>query len=116
MPRSFYRIVKTERPSAADFTPKATLSEEVLKRRPEIARLVTGISFFDDVELARKKALSFPMLGDYLAEIIVPDTSSLKFERTTTSRGHYTLWADPEQVLGLVVRVEPVRPARLSSS
>jgi len=116
MSRSFYRIVKTEAPTAADFLSKPAVAQELLDKRPELARILTGISVFDGIELARKKALRFPMLGEFLAEISVTETPPLHFERTTTSRGHYTLWGDPEQLLELVVRVEPVLPVRLSSS
>ena len=63
------------------------MAQDILDRRPDLARLATGISMFDMVELARKKALHFPVLGDFLAEVIVPDGSSLPVERTTTSRG-----------------------------
>ena|SRR5579884_2345190 len=110
MPRTFYRIVKSSPPTDDDFVPKVVVAQAVLAKRPDLARLMTGISVFDDVELARKKAVQFPVLGDLLAEVTIPDDSPIRFERTTSSRGHYTMWGDQTQLRQLVTRIEPVGP------
>lgn len=92
MPQIFYRIVRSDPPAIDDFSPKVNVAQDVLDKRPELVHLVAGISVFDDIELARKKAIRFPMLGALLAEVTVPDDSSVRFERTTSSRGHHTMW------------------------
>ena len=80
----------------------------MLRGRPDLARLATGISAFGTAELARKKALQCPVLGTFIAELVLSDESGVQAERTTTSRGHYTLWARPERLLELVREVWPV--------
>lgn len=52
-----------------------------------------------------------PWLGEgFLAEIVLPDADpQFRFERTTKSDGHYTLWGDPTAMLEHVVRVTPIR-------
>ena len=51
-----------------------------------------------------------PWLGEgYVAELRVPAAGAIRYERTTKSRGHYTLWGDPEVMRRSVVRVTPIR-------
>jgi hypothetical protein len=100
-----YRIVLTDPPSHADFLSEA--SRGITRRvRPEYERLRSGVSVFDTEERARQRAAKWPWLGGFIAELDLPDEGgSIRYERTTDSRGHYTLWGQPEDLTGRVVRV-----------
>jgi hypothetical protein len=50
------------------------------------------------------------MLGRFLAELDLSNVTDVRFERTTPSKGHYTVWGTPERLLSAVVRVIQVRP------
>jgi hypothetical protein len=50
----------------------------------------------------------FPLLGAFIAEIAIPDDRSIRYERTTTSDGHYTVWGRPDDLLNLVTSVQAV--------
>jgi len=85
-----------------------------------------GISVYDSVERARKKALGVPMLGRFIAVLSFEDhlsgelmegvrigttpTGTLFYARTTKGRGHYTLWGSPLRFLDCVQSVVPVAP------
>jgi hypothetical protein len=74
--------------------------------RPEYERLRSGISVFDNEDRARQRATKWPWLGGHIAELDLPeDGGPIRYERTTESRGHYTVWGRPEDLAGSVVRV-----------
>ena len=105
---TFYRVVRSNPPTEADF-----LSDRE-RGRPEPAdvrllRLMDGLSVFDSEDRARGKAVRYPSLGSFIAALDIPaGDDRFRFERTTTSRGHYTLWGDPATLQRLVTLVVPV--------
>lgn len=112
MPRSFYRIVRTAAPVERDFTSNAALGRTLRDPRPESQRLWTGISVFATEAQARDRANDYPLLGEYIAQLVIPDDAPVRVERTIPrSRGHHTLWGHPGLLTSLVVDVVPVRPA-----
>jgi hypothetical protein len=105
--RTFWRIVRTNPPSEADF-----LSNEAKGLHPrdddaETLRLWSGIPAFATLTQARRMARRVPSLGDFVAELSIPDDPAVRIERTL-GRGHHTLWGDANRLLTSVVRVEPV--------
>lgn len=44
----------------------------------------------------------------FIAVIVLPDGCNIRYERTGKTRGHHTVWGDPEELLGYVSHVEPV--------
>ena len=104
--RTFYRITANP-PTLTDFT-SAIARGRPSPRDPEARRLFDGISVFATEGQARRKALDYPILGDHVARIELPDDSSVRIERTTTSRGHHTIWGEPALLLSCVVSVVPV--------
>jgi hypothetical protein len=103
-----YRIVLTDPPSIADFVSEASRGVE-RRVRPEYARLRSGVSVFDTEDRARQRATKWPWLGGHIAELDLPeDGGPIRYERTTHSRGHYTIWGQPAALAGRVVRVVPV--------
>jgi hypothetical protein len=103
--RTFFRIVTTNPPSVADF-----LSDKARgKARPtDPARrdLYEGLSVYATLAQAWRKARDLPVLGGYVAELRIPDDALVRVERTLrSSRGHHTLWGEPEDLLRFVVAV-----------
>jgi hypothetical protein len=65
---------------------------------------------FNTEDRARQKATRWPWSGGFVAALDIPDEEggAIRYERTTESRGHYTLWGRPEALLARVVRVVEV--------
>lgn len=74
-------------------------------------RLWDGLSAYATPAQARRKARGAPYLGQYIAEIRIPDDALARFEKTG-GPGHYTLWADPAHVLSWVVSIVSVGEAQ----
>ena len=108
-PRRYFRIVQFDPPTLFDF-----LSNEAQGRRPrypldaDAQRLWEGVSVYESWSRARRKAGVSPWLGSFIAELHIPDHAPVHAERTTTSRGHWTLWADAEVLMACVVSVIPI--------
>lgn len=102
-----YRICWTDPPTETDM-----MSNQALGKRPrwpdsEALRLWAGISLFDTAERARSQAMRHPWRGRaFIAALDIP-AGVFQMERTR-SRGHYTLWGEPRDILEYVRRVEPV--------
>ena len=107
VPRSFFRAIRSQHPSWADFL--SNLVRDQPPRRMEVADPLewAGVSVFDSLADARARAQSFPVLGRYVAEVRIPEGASVLI-RPSISAGHWTLIAGPGVLLGLVVRVVPV--------
>jgi len=111
--RVFYRIVWTNPPTIHDVQANPSLLTRPRVGNPEYLRLQTGISVFRTLAQARRTAIARPpWSGDgYIARIVIPDDAEFRIERTTKSRGHYTLWADSKAILSWIDAVEPVKIA-----
>jgi hypothetical protein len=106
MSRVVYRIVVNNPPSDDDLRSYADLGHTVSRPKPELERLMTGISVMGTMEAAIKKAKGRPWLSDaWIAEIVIPNDSALVIEKTTRDPNHYTVWAAVEELRGLVGRV-----------
>ena len=42
-------------------------------------------------------------MGQYIAQLRIPDGAAVRVERTFESRGHHTIWGKPETLLSFVV-------------
>ena len=106
--RIFFRVVRAREATLWDFA-----SNEARGRRPrrpldaEGRRLWRGLSHFDTLAAARAAASRTPELGEFIAEIAVPDDTDVEIEQTGRA-GHYTLWGLPGRLLSYVRRVVPV--------
>src|SRR6266849_4946245 len=96
--RTFYRIVQTDPPTLADFTSHEARGRLPPDREPETLRLHAGLSVYATLAQARRKTRASPALGDYVAELQIPDDAPITWERTLTSSGHHTLWGPPAAV------------------
>jgi hypothetical protein len=103
-----YRIVLTDPPTLDDFASDEALGIPAIGHDPERLRLRGGISAYGTENQARRKARDYPHLGRHIAVLDVLDVGLLRVERTTRSRGHHTLWGDPEAILACVVAIRSV--------
>ena len=55
------------------------------------------------------KATVSPWLGDYVAQVHIPSGEAVRIEQTGRDPFHYTVWAEPEELLSWVVSIIPVR-------
>jgi hypothetical protein len=108
--RTFYRIVWTDPPTREDALSHAARNLAIHVADEEAQRLATGISVFRTVSQARENAQKRPpWLGrGFIARITIPPEATARMERTTRTAGHYTPWAEPEDILRWIDLVEPV--------
>jgi hypothetical protein len=108
---TFYRIVRSEHPGADEFRPKEGFGVPPPDDDPETMRLWSGVSVYLQLSQARRKARGRPWKGRaFIAALTISEDGPCRFERTTASRGHYTIWCDPDELLRCVVSVVPVSP------
>lgn len=105
MPGTLYRIVHADPAPLFDLTSAAALGKSPPDDDPETLRLWDGISVYDTALRAMAKSRRYPWLGAFIARLEIPDDAPVSIERTTKSRGHYTIWADPSLILTCVVEV-----------
>jgi hypothetical protein len=99
MPRRLYRTIKEQRARPDDFrSPKAQGRK---LRNPSLERFFDGVSFWDDAELAKQQADQWPNMGDYIVAVDIPDGIPAE---ETMKPGHYTVWAEAEQLTAWVVQ------------
>jgi hypothetical protein len=104
--RFFYRIVRTNPPTLSDFTSNLGQGKQI-PADPELAAVWDGLSVQSTLAQARRRRKTSPVLGSFIAVIRVPTDGSVRYERTLSSAGHFTIWGDSAQLSGLVVSVEP---------
>lgn len=49
-----------------------------------------------------------PRLGRFIATLVIPDHTPIRIEKTGSSPSHFTLWAEPTDLLACVVSIAPV--------
>lgn len=105
---TFYRITDNP-PTAINFTSAEAQGEPPPNNDPEILRVWSGVSAYATLAQARAKVRQYPLLGSCIAELHVPEGGAIRYERTLRrSRGHHTLWGDPEVLLATVAGVVSV--------
>lgn len=67
--------------------------------------LSRGVSLLDSVGRARELRMLFPRLGAYAAKVAIPPGVRIE---PTLWRGHYTVWAGPDDLLEWVIEIVPV--------
>ena len=110
MPQTFFRIVKHAMPSRSDFLSNAALGRTPARPlSPTQAAMWEGLSVFDCAVHARRQACDRSWLGSFIAEISIGDQIEATWKRTNpVNPGHYTLWADPDDLFVCIVRIDPV--------
>jgi hypothetical protein len=108
MARTFYRVVTTNPPTLIDFTSNAGKGKVLRRPDPEALLLWEGVSVSATEDQARLQARMTPWIGRYIAVLQIPEGGSIRWERTTRTRGHHTLWGEPADLLACVVSVMPL--------
>ena len=108
MPRTFYRVVKTDPPTRNDFL---SGREEGIRRpaRERDVRLWEGFSVFDTFAQAQAIALKYPHHGSLIATVVIPDDTAITFERTGRNEGHHTIWGGPDESRDYVQAIRPAK-------
>jgi hypothetical protein len=101
-----------EPPTAWDFMSGAARGFAPPKNDPDTLLLWAGVSVYDQRLYARYRAVERPRLGRFIAEIHIPGDAPVRIERTGRSHGHYTVWGEPEILLGYVTDVRPAVEGR----
>lgn len=70
--------------------------------------MAEGISVYATETQARRKARGVPILGGWLAELVIDDSAGLLIERTPGGSGHHTIWAGADMLHTSAKRVVPV--------
>jgi hypothetical protein len=105
-----YRIVEHDPPTWEDMLSYHDLGIPLRVITPEALRRSRGISLYNTLLQARKLGAGPPWHGSgFIAELRIPDNAPLTIERTGRQRGHYTLWGSPDDILGYITRVVPIR-------
>ncbi|MBA2450299.1 MAG: hypothetical protein H0V51_19975 [Chloroflexi bacterium] len=102
MPRVFYRIVKSERPTRDGFLSHALKGLKPRNPTPKSLHEYNGVSVLDTAQHARAWAERLPYLGEYIAELHIPDDVLIVFEGPNP-RGHGNLYeTSPDELLRYV--------------
>jgi hypothetical protein len=105
---TFYRIVKSNPPMLADFLSQRSLGRPLRRDTPEMRRSWEGVSVYDTLEAARETALRYPRIGEFIAEVQIPDNGPVGFEQTLADPHHYHMHGEPSDMLAMVFRVVSV--------
>jgi hypothetical protein len=93
--RSFYRIVKDRIPTIEDFYSYRELGIPTLDD-PRTLRLAEGISVYETFAQAATQAQKYPALGQFIAELELPDDdSTITITPSGARSGHRTIWVEP---------------------
>ena len=111
--RIFYRIIRSRQAALDDFKSAKSLGKP-LRDRAHGREWEQGDSIFDSLEHARRRARAFKFaLGRFVVAIRVPDDGNIEVAQTGNDRHHFTIYAEPEQLLSLVdgdaVKVQEIR-------
>lgn len=102
MAQTFYRIVRTTTPTLEDFKSHQALGRPFVASSPEKRLMWEGVSVFVEVREAQRMARRYSTkMGRYIAELEIPDDSSILCEETG-GNGHHTLWGSPDELLACI--------------
>jgi hypothetical protein len=106
-PTTLYRIVRTRYPSWSDFLSNQVRDQP--RRGVEITDPLewAGVSTFDTLHEARVRAKAIPALGRYIAELRIPDPTSVLVV-PSVGPGHWSIVGGPGVLLGCVAQILPV--------
>ena len=106
---TYYRIIRTETAALWGFQSFQARGQRFRRPvDPETYRISFGLSAYDTLERARIQARSRPALGTHIVPITVPEGGPVRAERTTSKRGHVTIFGEPSDVMALAGTPIPV--------
>ena len=108
-PRTFYRIVRSNPPTARDFLSHAAQGKPA-GRRAQREGWDTGVSAYDSLEHARARAAYWQFRhGEHIAALRVGENSSITYKQTTGDSAHFTLWGAADTLRDCVESVYPAK-------
>lgn len=104
MPETYYRWVKTDPPTEADFIPRGAMGEEMRygKGDPKKVRAwYEGLSFWNSLESATDKAQQNDFAGgSYVVKVTLEDGHEFEVEGPAgKDRDHYTIYGGASELL-----------------
>jgi hypothetical protein len=109
MRKSFYRIVRTNPATEADFLSDKARGLPPRNDEPLTLHVWDGISVYQTLAQARRKARDYPFLSAFIAELSLDiDVPPVRIEKTF-GRGHYTIWGAPAVLIRALVSITPVQ-------
>jgi hypothetical protein len=103
--RTFYRITRRNPPRSRDFWSNARKGRRPTSESPQFLRLWEGVSVYDSEEWAREQALGLPAMGGFIAALRIVCGDRIRCEQTGRDPHHFTLWGEPEILIGCIVSV-----------
>jgi hypothetical protein len=97
-----YRIIQQKEPSALDFSSQLQLGNPC-SNPATFRECAEGVSAFDSLARAARKALKYPNLGNFVVEMDIPDESEVEVRQTMQDRHHYTIYMTGAALLQYVV-------------
>lgn len=108
MARTFYRVTRTNPPKRWDFLSNVAKNRPAPDDNPETLRLWAGVSVYDSEAKARERAAEVRGMGHFIATLVIADGGPIRWERTTRTAHHYTIWGEPDDMLAAVTSVAPL--------
>jgi hypothetical protein len=105
---TFYRILKTNPPTEADFLSYAALGRPLRRDTPELRRSWEGVSTYDTLDAARAIVANAPRIGRFIAELEIGEDGPVAFEQSGADPSHFDLFGTAADMLSAVRRVLPV--------
>jgi hypothetical protein len=104
-----YRLIRSDQVRLEDFLSHEALGTPPRRRLSRRDRdRWSGVSHQSTLESAVDKANDSPWLGTFAAEVHIPHGAAVRIEQTGRDPCHYTVWADPADLLSWVVSVTPI--------
>jgi hypothetical protein len=110
-PLALYRIVKAREPTSEEFWSDSRAGLPAYGKAFEVRGLHDSAAFWTSAKHARDRAQDQPMLGDFVAHLVVPPRlaeTTIAIHPTPDLRGHCDVWASPDVLAQLVRDVFPV--------
>jgi hypothetical protein len=104
---TFYRIVKTDPPTLADFLSHAARGLPLRRDTPELRRSWERVSVYDSLERTRAIVARFPTIGRFIAELVIEAGGTLTYEQSGDDLHHFDVDGDPDELLKAVRQVVP---------
>jgi hypothetical protein len=102
---TFFRIVRTNPPTEADFLSYQALGRPLLRDTPSQRRSWEGVSVTSTLRAALSLLARAPSLGSFVAVLELDENGPVRFGQTGRAPEHYDLWGDPRDMLAAVRRV-----------
>ena len=104
MAQTLYRIVQGRPAIRWDFMSNQARGQRPMGPERADPDLYGGLSLWDTPTACWGIIGRFPHTGTAVAEVVIPDGAPVRIAKTR-GPGHYTVWGDPDLLLGCVARI-----------